>query len=92
MPNRPGSAPGLASGVLFPVPQTPGPAQARFPEGHRAPSSIPSLGQPALPAPGLKLGSWSLPLAWTTHVPRPQQKTKLPRAVEASCCLEKAGL
>lgn len=76
----PGSASGLASRAVPPAHQTPGPARARSPEGHRPPlpSPPPCFGHPALPVPSLKLGFWSLPLAWTPQLPGSRGKRSCP--------------
>lgn len=56
----------------------------------QASSSAPHFGLPVLPVSGLKLGLWSLPLAWMPPLPGSRGR-KLPRAQEASRCFEQAA-
>lgn len=67
-------------------------ASHRAPEPRPCSLSLLPSGLPILPVPSLKLGLWSLPLAWRPQLPGSTGKEKLPMTPEASHCFEQAGL
>lgn len=87
MPNRAGQWPRTASEGCLPQCTRPRALLVLTP-----PLRPLHLGLPTLPVPGLKLGLWSLPLAWRPQLPGSIGKEKLPRAPEASHGFEQAGL